>query len=88
MLNELDDRFILATKAHEEAAWRDQILEAADMTASEAPRFGSQVFGFTMTPYIAAQPFRMWAVREILKGLADRSGIKVDTVSNLTDALI
>jgi len=87
MLNELDDRFLLSTKNHDEAAWRDQILEAADMTAAEAPRYGSQVFGFTMTPYIAGLPFRMSAVREILSGLSKRDDIVVDTVSNLTDSL-
>ena len=86
--NELDDRFILTTKNHSEADWRDQILEAASMTASEAPRYGAQAFGFTMTPYIAGQPFRMEAVREILARLAGDETIMVDTVSTLTDALL
>lgn len=87
VLNELDDRFLLSTKNHDEASWRDQILEAADLTASEAPRYGAQVFGFTMTPYLAGLPFRMWAVREILSGLSKREDIIVDSISNLTDAL-
>jgi len=87
VLNELDDRFLLATKNHDEAAWRDQILEAADMTASEAPRYGAQVFGFTMTPYIAGLPFRMWAVRDIVDGLSSRNNVIVDTVSSITDSL-
>ncbi len=86
VLNELDDRFLLTTKNHTEADWRDQILEAADMTASEAPRYGAQVFGFTMTPYIAGQPFRMWAVRDILEKLSQREGVMLGAVSELTDA--
>ena len=57
------------------------------MTASEAPRFGAQLFGFTMTPYIAAQPFRMWAVREILARLCEHDDYKIDTVSKLTQSL-
>ncbi len=87
LLNELDDRFLLSTKNHDEASWRDQILEAADMTASEATRHGGQLFGFTMTPYLAGLPFRIWAVEEILSGLANRDDILVDTVSNLNDGL-
>lgn len=87
VLNELDDRFLLSTKNHDETAWRDQILEAADMTASEASRYGAQVFGFTMTPYIAGLPFRMWAVRDIVDGLSGRDNVIVDTVSSLTDSL-
>lgn len=86
VLNELDDRFLLSTKNHDEASWRDQILEAADMTASQAPRYGAQVFGFTMTPYLSGLPFRMWAVREILSGLSNRDDTIVDTISSLTDA--
>ncbi|MEM8935543.1 MAG: polysaccharide deacetylase family protein [Pseudomonadota bacterium] len=87
LLNELDDRFILSTKNHTEADWRDQIIEAADMTASEAKRFGAQVFGFTMTPYIAGLPFRLWAVREVVQGLNARDAVRIDTVSNLTASL-
>lgn len=69
VLNELDDRTILTTKNHAETEWRDQILEAAAMTASEAPRRGAQCFGITLTPYIAGLPFRIAALREIVSGL-------------------
>lgn len=87
LLNELDDRLILSAKTHDEAQWRAQILEAAAMMKTEGPRYGAQVFGFTMTPYIAGQPFRMWAVREILSALAADSDIHVSSVQEMTDAL-
>ncbi len=87
LLNELDDRFILQTKHHSEAEWREQIVEAAAMTASEHPRYGAQCFGFTMTPYISAQPFRMRATRDILSALSGDKNILLAGVSDIVDAL-
>lgn len=68
-LNELDDRLILTAKNHSEDEWRDQILEAAAMTASEHAARGAQCFAFTMTPYIAGLPFRVAAAGEIVAAL-------------------
>ena len=87
LLNELDDRFLLQTKHHSEAEWRDQILEAISMMKTEKERYGAQCLGFTMTPYVAAQPFRMWAVREILAALSDDSDVFTVGVSAITNAL-
>lgn len=86
VLNELDDRFLLTTKHQPEDVWRDQILEAAGMMKSEAPQYGASAFGFTMTPYIAGLPYRMWAVRDILSTLASDEDIMLNTVSTITDA--
>lgn len=86
VLNELDDRFLLITKHQPEDVWRDQILEAAAMMKSETPQYGASAFGFTMTPYIAGLPYRMWAVRDILSALAADQDILLDTVSSITDA--
>lgn len=87
VLNELDDRFILTGKNHCEAEWRNQIFEAASMMAEEAPRYGAQVFGFTMTPYIAGQPFRMTAVRDILARFTSDDRLTLNTVAELVDML-
>lgn len=73
LLNELDDRTILTVKNHSEADWRDQVLEAAAMTASEAQARGAQCFGVTLTPYIAGLPFRIQALKEMIAGLKARS---------------
>jgi peptidoglycan/xylan/chitin deacetylase (PgdA/CDA1 family) len=83
LLNELDDRTILTAKNHAEDEWRDQILEAAAMTAGEFRDRGAQVFGVTLTPYVAGLPFRIWAVRDIVKRLKDIG--EVSTVSALVD---
>jgi hypothetical protein len=83
-LNELDDRLILTTKNHSEAEWRDQILEAAAMTASEAPARGAQCFAATMTPYVAGLPFRIRAAREIVAAL--KRDYMVDTARAVAGA--
>ena len=87
VLNELDDRFILTTKHQPEDVWRDQILEAAAMMKAETPRYGASVFGFTMTPYIAGLPYRMWAVRDILSSLAEDGDVFVSTATAIVDAM-
>ncbi|MCA8887247.1 MAG: polysaccharide deacetylase family protein [Parvularculaceae bacterium] len=87
LLNELDDRNLLIAKNHSEEDWLRQIVEAADMMKSDAPRHGASVFGFTMTPYISGLPYRMWAVREILAMLANDDKILCASVSTLTDAV-
>lgn len=83
VLNELDDRNLLVTKRQTEAEWRDQIVEAAALMASEAPRFGPQCFGFTLTPYIAGLPFRIRAVRDMLSRLRDLA--QLSGVSEIVD---
>lgn len=82
---ELDDRLILQTKHQTEAEWRDQILEASRLMISEAPHHGVQTLSYTMTPYIAGLPFRLWAVRDILSSLSENKAIKLATASQIVD---
>ena len=85
VLNELDDRFLLQTKHHSEGDWIKQVLEAVRYSAHEADTIGSQSLAFTMTPYIAGQPFRMWAVREILDKLASNPDVMLAPAHKVVD---
>ena len=67
--NELDDFKLLFERKQDEAVWRDQILEAAAFLKSEHARYGAQVLGFTLTPFIAGQPFRIRALEDMLSKL-------------------
>ncbi|WP_421738082.1 polysaccharide deacetylase family protein [Caulobacter sp.] len=82
--NELDDRTLLIDRRQTEDDWSGQVLEAAACLKAEAPRYGGQVLGFTLTPYVAGQPFRIHAVREILAGLA-KDDAWVATASQIAD---
>lgn len=84
--NELDDRLLLADRRQDEAVWSRQILEAVAWTKAEAPRYGGQVVGFTLTPYVAGQPFRAAAVARTLLALGQEPAVWTATASELVDA--
>lgn len=84
--NELDDRSLLLDRRQTEDEWAGQILEAADYLNSEADRFGGRVLGFTLTPYVTGQPFRIHALRRILAGLAGDARTWSATASEIADA--
>jgi allantoinase len=86
LFNELDDRKLLIDQRQTEAEWRDQILEAAALLNSEHGRFGGQVLGFTLTPYVIGQPFRIWALREMLSKLAADAAIWPATAHDIAQA--
>jgi peptidoglycan/xylan/chitin deacetylase (PgdA/CDA1 family) len=84
--SELDDRKLLIDQRQTEAEWRDQILEAQRLLASEHDRFGGQVLSFTLTPYVIGQPFRIWALDEALSALAADRGVWLATASAIVGA--
>lgn len=84
--NELDDRTLLADRRQTEDDWVDQIIEAAAYMGEEFSRYGGQVLGFTLTPYISGQPFRIAALRRLLSSLAGNQGVWCGTASQLVKA--
>jgi peptidoglycan/xylan/chitin deacetylase (PgdA/CDA1 family) len=70
LFNELDDRTLLIDRRQSEDDWAAQILEARDHLKRGAPRYGGRVLGFTLTPYVMGQPFRISALRRVLADLA------------------
>jgi allantoinase len=87
LFNELDDRKMLIDQRQTEAEWRDQIVEAAALLKSEYGRFGGQALGFTLTPYVIGQPFRIWALREALAQLAGDGAIWPATARAIAEAM-
>ncbi|CAN5435843.1 polysaccharide deacetylase family protein [soil metagenome] len=83
--NELDDRSLLIDRRQTEDDWVGQVLEAATYLKFETPRFGGQVLGFTLTPYVAGQPFRLHAVRRLLDELV-KDGAWIATASQIAEA--
>lgn len=68
--NELEDFKLLIERHQSEALWRDQIIEAKDFLLAESGARGAGVLGFTLTPFVTGQPFRIWALRELLAALS------------------
>jgi len=85
--NELDDRALLIDRRQAEDDWAAQILESRDYLAAESvSQGGGRVLGFTLTPYVIGQPFRISALREVLTGLAADSRVWTATASEIADA--
>jgi peptidoglycan/xylan/chitin deacetylase (PgdA/CDA1 family) len=84
--NELDDRTLLIDRRQSEDDWAAQILEARTYLAAGAERFGGRVLGFTLTPYVAGQPFRISALRRVLAALAADPHVWTATASEIADA--
>jgi hypothetical protein len=84
--NELDDRILMSDRRQSEDEWADQVIEAAAYLTSEKARFGGQVLGFTLTPYISGQPFRISALRRMLGVLGGSADVWSATASQIADA--
>ena len=83
--NELDDRTLLIDRRQTEADWAAQILGARDYLKAGADRFGGRVLGFSLTPYVIGQPFRIFALRQVLDALAADPAVWSATASQIAD---
>ena len=84
--NELDDRTLLIDRRQSEDDWVGQILEARDHLKRDAHRYGGRVLGFTLTPYVIGQPFRIFALRQVLESLAADPAVWTATATEIADA--
>jgi peptidoglycan/xylan/chitin deacetylase (PgdA/CDA1 family) len=84
---ELDDRLLLHDRRQTEEAWSSQIIAAKDLMVAEGERFGGQVLGFTLTPYLAGLPFRIWALRRILDALSQDPAVWPATAQAIAAAI-
>lgn len=80
--NELSDFSLLLDRSQTEAEWCEQIVEAARYSVDLYDSEGASAFAFTLTPYIAGQPFRMSAVRRILSELNALEGLAIKTAAD------
>jgi len=80
---ELSDFTLLHTRKQTEESWLTQIQNAIDFLEAEHPRFGGQMLGLTLTPYIIGQPFRVWALRALLAHIKDTEGVEVFTAGEI-----
>ncbi|MDJ0919490.1 MAG: polysaccharide deacetylase family protein [Henriciella sp.] len=83
---ELGDFKLLLDRSHSEDEWADQIIEAAAYSVDLYDKEGASALAFTMTPYIAGQPFRIHAVRRILKALTATEGLSLATATDASAA--
>ena len=80
---ELSDFTLLHTRKQTEESWQKQLLTAMDYLAEEHDRFGGQMLGLTLTPYIIGQPFRIAALRQLLAQINARDDVSVMTAGQI-----
>jgi allantoinase len=85
--NELDDRTLLIDRRQSEDDWTCQILAAIEYMKSEFPRSGGQSLGFTLTPYVSGQPFRIAAARRMLSAIGNDPAVWCASTSQLVGAI-
>ncbi|MEM6748141.1 MAG: polysaccharide deacetylase family protein [Pseudomonadota bacterium] len=86
LMNELDDFKLLIDRRQHEDAWAEQIIEAANFHVADHDRYGAQAFGFTLTPHIVGQPFRIQTVKRVLQQLAETDGLQVAPAQDVASA--
>ena len=80
---ELSDFTLLHTRKQTEESWLKQMKNSIDLLLEEHARFGSQMLGLTLTPYVIGQPFRVWALRTLLAYIKDTDGVEVFTAGEI-----
>lgn len=80
---ELSDFTLLHMRKQTEKSWLKQIKDSMDLLLSEYDRFGAQILGLTLTPYVLGQPFRIWALRALLAHIKDRDEVSVITAKDI-----
>ena len=80
---ELSDFTLLHTRRQTEGSWLKQIENSIDLLLGEHGRFGSQMLGLTLTPYVIGQPFRIWALRALLEKINSTAHVETFTASDI-----
>lgn len=64
---ELDDRQLMVTLGQNEDTYQEQILAAFDLLRREGKSHGGRILHLSLTPYVIGQPFRIWALKQVLE---------------------
>ena len=79
---ELSDFTLLHTRGQTEESWLKQIINSIDLLLEEHERFGVQMLGLTLTPYVIGQPFRIWALRSLLSRIKTTNNVEAFTAGD------
>lgn len=83
---ELSDVKLMLERQQSPDEWADQIIASARYHMDIHAREGATLFSFTLTPYIAGQPFRMRALKRIFSELSTINQFDVLTASEAATA--
>lgn len=84
--NELEDAKLILDRRQHEELWADQVIEAVEFLNTEEARYGAQMLGFQVTPFVMGQPFRIHAFRRLAEGFAADEQLWCATASLIAKA--
>ena len=87
LMNELDDRTLLIDRRQSEDEWAAQVLASADYLKQQARPADGRLLSFTVTSYVAGQPFRIHALKQILHALAADTAVWNATAAEIVGAV-
>lgn len=83
---ELDDRQLMVTLGQNEDTYQEQILAAFDLLRQEGKSHGGRILHLSLTPYVIGQPFRIWALRQVLETIMASGDVWSATPSEILKA--
>lgn len=86
VFNELDDYKLLIERKQTDELWARQILESVALLKAEHAARGAQVLGFTPTPFVIGQPFRIGALEGVCEKLAGDQAVWCAGASAVSEA--
>ena len=87
LMNELDDRTLLIDRRQSEDEWAAQVLASTDYLKQQARPADGRLLSLSLTSYVAGQPFRIHALKQILRALADDTAVWNATAAEIVDAI-
>ena len=81
--HELSDFTLMHVRRQSVGAWERQVRDAIALLLGEHERFGGQMLGLTLTPYVMGQPFRIQALHELMAHIRDTDGVEVFTAGEI-----
>lgn len=80
---ELDDRQLMVTLGQNEETYQEQILAAFDLLRAEGKSYGGRILHLSLTPYVIGQPFRIWALKQVLETIVASNDVWSATPSEI-----
>ena len=81
---ELSDFTLLHTRRQSEDSWLIQMKSSIELLLQEHERFGAQMLGLTLTPYVIGQPFRIWVLSDLINHIMTTENVETFTAGEIS----
>ena len=75
LATEIEDRFVILDNQHSEAAWAQQVIDAAEMLLVESRQQGGRLLSLSIHPWVLGQPHRIKHLEHALAHVTALPGV-------------